>query len=269
MKKLFIIIMLCVSSCGDSSVKKSDTSEVGKTEGDVSSGENATLAIPDNRDVDHYKVLFIGNSHVAGNNLPNIVQQLFESNLTTKLITSKLAPGYGFLDERINDNITHEALNSEQWTHVVLQAQKVSSSQSRLYSTVAAETWVELVKEELSATPVLFPEHPQKGRIHEGRYIQGIHLGIAARAPACVAPVGLAWDLALALYPDLILHQDDGNHANTVGAFLTALVFYQTISGDSAENLPYINNINVNEAIQQQLAQVASQAIASNEPCAF
>jgi len=269
MKIFYVIILLCIASCSDSGKVSNDKGESNNAKVEVPPEENLTLTIPDNRNVDHYKILFIGNSHVAGNNLPNIVQKLFENNLTTKLVTSQLAPGYGFLVERINDGTTYEKIKSEQWTHIVLQAQKVSSSQSRLYPTKGAETWVELVKAELSATPILFPEHPQKGRLFEGRYIHDIHLGIAEKNPACVAPVGLAWDLALALYPDLRLHQDDGNHANIKGSFLTAMVFYQTISGESAENLPYIENIDVNNIIQAQLAQVASQAIANNEPCSF
>tara|TARA_R110000737_G_scaffold174802_2_gene200129 strand:- start:1574 stop:2377 length:804 start_codon:yes stop_codon:yes gene_type:complete len=267
MKIFYVIILLCIVSCSDSSKVASETKENNKDNNQ--SNENSTIAIPDNRSVDHYKILFIGNSHVAGNNLHKIVRQLFESNLTSKLVTSQRAPGSGFLDDRINDGITLEKIQSEQWTHIVLQAQKVSATQSRLYPTKAAESWIELVKKELSATPILFPEHRQKNRKFEGRYIHAIHLGIAEKTPACVAPVGLAWDLALTIYPDLILHQDDGNHANVTGSFLTALVFYQTISGESAENLPYIENIAVSSAIQEQLAQVASQAIAENEPCLF
>ncbi len=265
MKILYMVILLCLASCSDSSKGNSDASEGNKIPPPPK--DSPKVAIPDNRDVDHYKILFIGNSHVGG--LANIVQKMFENNLTTKLVTSQLAPGSAFLEERLNDGITYKKIKSEQWTHIILQAQKVSSSQSRLYPTSAAESWVELVKTELSATPIMFPEHPQKGRIFEARYIHDIHLGIAERSPACVAPVGLAWDLAFKLYPNLILHQDDGNHANIKGRFLSALVFYQTISGESAENLSYIEDVEVDSIAQEQLAQVASQAIANNEPCQF
>ncbi len=266
MKILYMVILLCLASCSDSSKGNSDTSQGNSAPPPPPKG-SPTIAIPDNRDVDHYKILFIGNSHVGG--LANIVQKMFENNLTTKLVTSQLAPGSAFLEERVSDGITYEKIKSEQWTHIILQAQKVSSSQSRLYPTKAAEFWVELVKAELSATPIMFPEHPQKGHIFEARYIHDIHLGIAEITPACVAPVGLAWDLAFKLYPNLILHQDDGNHANIKGRFLSALVFYQTISGESAENLSYIEDVGVDSITQEQLAQVASQAIANNEPCQF
>ncbi len=268
MKVFYMVILLCLASCSDSSNGNSDSGGA-SSKIPAPPQESPTLAIPDNRDVDHYKILFIGNSHVAGNSLANVVQELFENNLSTKLVTSQRAPGSAFLEERINDGITYETIKSEQWTHIILQAQKVSSSQSMLYPTKAAESWVELVKAELFATPIMFPEHPQKGNVIEAKYIHNIHLGIAGRTPACVAPIGLAWDLAFELYPSLLLHQDDGNHANIKGVFLTAMVLYQTISGESAENLSYIESIEVDSIMQEQLAHVASQAIANNEPCQF
>jgi hypothetical protein len=54
-----------------------------------------------------------------------------------------------------------------------------------------------------------------------------------------IAPVGLAWDRALALQLILILHADDGNHTALAGAFLTSLVFYEVITGMSVDLLPY------------------------------
>ncbi len=71
------------------------------------------------------------------------------------------------------------------------------------------------------------------------------------------------------LYPHLNLHHADGNHAALQGSFLTALVIYQTISGESAENLPIIETIAIGDEIQKQLAQVASQVIKENTPCNF
>jgi len=268
-KLYFILVLLLIASCGGSGSKANNNISTLPNVDSVPSQVNSRLPIPNNTDVEHYKILFIGNSHVASNNLPLLVQQLIENNSSNKLVTSERAPGISFLDERINDGITYEMIKSNDWTHIVLQAQKVSSSQSVLYPTDTTQTWVELVKSEIAATPILFPEHPQRGNQAEGRYIQNIHLGIADKTPACIAPIGLAWDLALSLYPSLNLHQSDGNHAALEGSFLTALVLYQTITGQYAQDLPFIAEINIDSAIQIRLAQVASQAIAENKPCSY
>ena len=103
MKILYMVILLCLASCSDSSKGNSDTSQGNSAPPPPK--ESPMIAIPDNRDVDHYKILFIGNSHVGGG-LANIVQKMFENNLTTKLVTSQLAPGSAFLEERISDGIT-------------------------------------------------------------------------------------------------------------------------------------------------------------------
>ena len=75
-----------------------------------------------------YQLLFLGNSHSAFNNLPGLVATLIETGLPGKSAISELAPGFKFLDERLNDGVTQELLESQNWTHVFLQAQKYSSS---------------------------------------------------------------------------------------------------------------------------------------------
>jgi hypothetical protein len=46
------------------------------------------------------------------------------------------------------------------------------------------------------AVPVMFPEWPLQN-VAETQRIYGLHVSIAQAQPACVAPVGQAWDLAL------------------------------------------------------------------------
>jgi hypothetical protein len=69
------------------------------------------------------------------------------------------------------------------------------------------------------------------------------------------------------LMPNLALHQSDGNHASATGRFLTALVFYETISGLPADLIPFINNIEINMDTQDFLGQITSEVMAENPPC--
>lgn len=269
MRAYGLLILLFIIGCGGGGSKEEQTDSEKIAVEIVPPQSNSQLQIPNNTAAEHYQILFIGNSHVASNDLSNLVKQMITHNMSNKLVTSEKVAGISFLSDRIDDGITYEKIKSKQWTHIVLQGQKVSSSQSILYPTLDTQTWVELVKSELLATPILFPEHPQRGHLSEGRYIQNIHLEIAKKTPACVAPIGLAWDTAIALYPNLILHHSDGNHAALTGSFLTALVFYQIITGEYAQDLPFIAEINIDSTTQIQLAQVASQTIAENVPCSY
>jgi hypothetical protein len=213
--------------------------------------------------VEAYELLFIGNSHSAANGLPDLVATLIETGLPGKTANSAQAPGFGFLSDRLGDGVTQQSLDSRPWTHVILQAQKYSSSGLYDYPTDAAEIWIRLVKER-NARPILFPEWPRRGNTEEGFRVHNLHLGIASRESACVAPVGLAWDESIASYPDLNLYAPDGNHSNLLGALLTAYVFYELFTGQPAVDLPYIPEIEVAADSQQRLRDVASSVVESN-----
>jgi hypothetical protein len=207
-----------------------------------------------------YELLFIGNSHSSANDLPGLVSTLIEAGLPGKKARSKLAPGWGFLADRIDDDVTQQSLEKRNWTHVILQAQKYSSSGVYFYPTDAAEEWIRRVRAK-GAEPILFPEWPRRGNHEEGFRVHQLHLSIAAKEPACVAPIGLAWEASIAAYPGLDLHAPDGNHSNPTGALLTAYVLYEVISGQSAMALPNISGVGVNHANQQILREVASTTV--------
>lgn len=222
----------------------------------ANSGESPQSSVPTNT----YQLLFIGNSHSSANGLPDLVAAMIEAGSPGSSAHSELAPGSGFLSDRLETAETQQSLESRDWTHVILQAQKYSTSGRFFYPTDAAEEWIRRVKA-INAHPILFPEWPRKGNTEEGPRIHDLHLGIASRESACVAPVGLAWEESIKWYPALDLHAADGNHSNVNGATLTAFVFYQLITGQSAAELPPIQGIGVSEFVQRQLRDIAANVV--------
>jgi hypothetical protein len=97
--------------------------------------------------------------------------------------------------------------------------------------------------------------------------VQQLHESIAATASACVAPVGIAWEVARDNKPGLVLHVSDGNHANRRGALLTAYVLYEVVSGQQAEALPYIDSLRASEEDQVYLRRIASALLARKPAC--
>jgi hypothetical protein len=81
-----------------------------------------------------------------------------------------------------------------------------------------------------------------------------------------VAPVGQAWDLALARHPALTLHDGDGNHSAPAGAFLAALVIATTMTGTAPDTLPFIARPGVDADIQGQLRRVAAETVLAYAP---
>jgi len=205
-------------------------------------------------------ILFLGNSHTAFHDLPDMVVAMVRAVRPDVTIEPTVAPGWLFLDERAHDPATLRLLRERRWDVVVLQAQRYSTSGRYTYSTAGAEALIQLARE-AHALPILFPEWPRHG-ITETDRIYDLHVGIAARAPACVAPVGQAWDLARAVYPDLVLHADDGNHSTRAGAYLTALVLAATITDTSPAELDVqLPQFGVPFDVQVRLRSIAARAV--------
>jgi hypothetical protein len=97
--------------------------------------------------------------------------------------------------------------------------------------------------------------------VPETQRIYDLHVSIAQKQPACVAPIGQAWDLALARDPTLILHDADGNHSAPAGAFLTALILYATITGLSPLDVPQMPQFPVSADVQTALRGVADETV--------
>jgi hypothetical protein len=213
-----------------------------------------------------YEVLLIGNSHSSNYDLPALIVELIETGLPGKTATASDIPHWNFLAERLTDGNSVNVLQSKPWTHVILQAQKYSSSGRYTYPTDAAIEWIKLVRQQ-NAMPIMFPEWARRNNDEEGTRIHDLHLQIVAIEPACVAPVGLAWEQAKTSSPKLRLHAADGNHSNIKGALLTAFVFYEIISGQLASGLPYVQSIKVNADIQSELRNIASQTLRDHPAC--
>jgi hypothetical protein len=209
----------------------------------------------------NYEILFIGNSHSSSNNLPRLLTTLIEHGLPGASANASLAPGWRFLSERLEDGTTQQVLQGQAWTHVILQAQKYSSSGRYYYPTDAAEEWIRRIKK-LNAIPIMFPEWPRRRNLEEGQRVHKLHLQIAGRESACVAPVGLAWDESRVRLRSLNLYAADGNHSNLNGALLTAFVLYQSITQQSADGLTYIKSINVPAKTQLKLRDIAASVAA-------
>jgi len=261
---LGVVLTVLLAGCGGSGEQ---TVKAPITQLPIPSTSLTSLPLPDNTNIPDYKILFIGNSHTSGNNLPFIVEDLIKNNLdsTVKVVR---ASSSSFLSEHITIQSTLDTFYGEKWTHVILQAQKFSSSQSTLYPTDAAKRWVELAKSTHEATPIFFAEHPQRGNGSESAYIHNIYSEIATQHPACVAPIGFAWDRYAMAYPTSDLWANDGNHANPYGAHLTALVLYSAITGEKSEDIQVFSD-RIDMDLQSVFAQFADQTIAEYQACEF
>lgn len=180
------------------------------------------------------RVLLLGNSHVVG--LDGIIEALFEHSRPERFVEAERGPFQPTMREHWQSAESRRALETGNWTHVILQGQRYSQSETTLFPTDFTRAFIARAKER-GMVPILFPEHPQRGRMTEAQYIHTIHEGIAQEEPACLAPVGLAWDRVLAEPEIPSLHDTDGNHASLAGRVLTAVMLHDVLAGSSTDAL--------------------------------
>ena len=209
-------------------------------------------------------LLFMGNSHSSVNRLPEMVAAMVRSARPGKTVLAVEAPGWMFLDDRSMDPASLALLRGTAWSAVVLQAQKYSSSGEFSYSTAGAQALIRETRG-VGALPIMFPEWPRLG-VDETFRIYDLHVSIAVKEPACVAPIGQAWDLAFARYPGIVLHASDGNHSAPAGAFLASLVLAATYTKSSPALVPFIADFGVDADMQERLRGVATDTVAAWPP---
>lgn len=265
--RLTTLLCLCslLSACGNDNNTETAAYQPATAE-QIQQMQNQNQPLIEYSTVQHYKVLLFGNSHMRSHNLSALLTKVLRSGKPGQQATVVVATGGDFLDTRYRQQSSMELLTKQNWSHLVLQGQKYSVSESQLYPTNGARYLIELAKSQ-QTTPILFPEHALQGNFREGEYIYEIMQKIQQQNHACLAPIPHAWRLALTLHPELQLHESDGNHASLQGAFLTALVLYEVITGSPADQLPDIKEIALTAQVQQLLRQQASNSMQQYPAC--
>ncbi len=174
------------------------------------------------------RILFIGNSLVAVNDVPGMVKALIESDGSGRQVVVKMifAP---HLNDIASDRRTQEEIRYGNWDFVVLQGAMVSMSHQYDYP---QDGGIQLAKMAVvsGAKTFLYSEWSRRG-IDETAYTEDVYKGIAKASGAKVIPVGRIWDEMMRQDGGLDLLQADGNHAAPGGSFIAAEAVYAWVCG--------------------------------------
>ena len=218
------------------------------------------------------RVLFLGNSYTAVNDLPYTFAALAWS-AGRRVDTAVLAPGGWALADHATDPVTEATLTGSHWDWVSLQEQSEipsleSDRQTLMYP--AARDLVRMVRA-ANARPIFFDTWahqdgwPQNGLPDYARMQSAIdeaYLLIASEQHAAVAPVGQAWAQVVADDPNPGLWQGDGSHPTSKGTYLAACVFYAAIFNSNPVGLGYHPWVSDGDA--RELQQAAADTVLSD-----
>lgn len=193
-------------------------------------------------------ILFVGNSRTYPHDMPYMVRRMADSaNAPEKYqIRMHALPGNTLADHWRNPRVRE--LLAESWNAVIIQAQSgahIDETDRANFERFGGQLIDEAAAH--GAQPVLFvgwtygtdADWPEPATAQYRQRIQHDHRRLADRTGAALANVGSVWRSVQAADPPFRL-DSDGNHPSLHGSYVTALVFYATLSGDDVANVSYV-----------------------------
>lgn len=188
------------------------------------------------------RVLLIGNSFTYFNDgidkhLLAMAKDRFPS---ADILVDRLVRPNETLQGHYQHQSTSALIADGDWDFVVLQAASYETTREAtlasfmLYSDLLAK----LVREH-AAEPLLFMTWPYRSRPEMLKSLKEGYLAAGRASGSQVAPVGLAWELARTIRPELNLYSD-GRHPSMYGTYLSACVFFAWLFEQSPEQTTHI-----------------------------
>jgi hypothetical protein len=201
------------------------------------------------------RVLFVGNSLTAANDLPAMVAVLGARTGTTIEYETRAPGGYSLEDHwELTD--VRDAIARGHWDWVVLQQGPTSLPESAANLEAYAPRFANAVRA-AGGRPALYMVWPEKYRIPVFDQVVANYMAAARHSGSAILPAGLAWWKAIQGRPGFPLYGRDGFHPNRLGSYLAAITIYARLSGRSPVGLPRLRIREKNARIAQRAAAAA------------
>lgn len=222
---------------------------------------------------DTLRALFIGNSYMGVNNLPQMVSDL-SSSLNDVLYFDSNTPGGQTFQSHAANPVNYQKMEAQPWDYILLQGQSQEPSfPFNQVNTATLPFAVQLADSAKAIQPCSQVNYfmtwgrqngdPQWDSINTfdkmNQRLRDAYLRIADSANASVSPVGVAWKYIRDNYPNINLYQQDGSHPSLEGSYLAACVFYTSLFHQASTGSAYNPGIDPNTAIILQ--QVGSAIV--------
>ena len=191
-----------------------------------------------------FEILFVGNSHTYMHDVPGLIAELAKAAGKAEVRVTRILKGGWELEQHWNDGVAQQKIADNWFDFVVLQerSEKPCESPANYYDFM--QRFGKLPRDE-NAIPIGYLLWQ---RTDNGDYCRQSQLTTVCEQAikdvqngdgfADIAPVGPAWQAALAERPGLTLISEDGNHSGPAGAYLAACVFHAVIHRESPVGLP-------------------------------
>lgn len=244
------------------------------------------MSIVLNTSAQEKRVLFLGNSYTAANNLPQLVSSLASSGGHT-IYVDKNTPGGYTLAHPGNGHLYNATslglIELGQWDYVVLQEQSqfpVIDYYRNNFTYPGALQLDSIIREKNECAQTMF--YMTWGRKYGGEQcidtscsipftdyshmqdsLASAYMNMSNGLNTPVSPVGMAWKKSIVENGDPIeLFASDGSHPSLAGSYLAACTFYCAIFHESPVGLDFDAGLNPEHALYLQT--VAQETVMPN-----
>lgn len=226
------------------------------------------------------KVLFIGNSYILNNNLPQITANI-ASSMGDQLDFSTSSIWSYSLKEHCANSTTLSDIRQGGWNYVILQEFSQNPSESLSWVETNVYPYAQYLDNEINlynpgAETMFYMTWGRKdgdaercARLPEVCTYIGMdnltrerYMYMAQTNHAVVSPVGAVWRYIRENYPSIELYEPDGSHPSQAGSYAAACCFYTAIFRKDPGLITYNYTINPDDASKIRIA--AKQVVYNN-----
>jgi len=212
------------------------------------------------------RILWIGNSYTQRNDLPAIVAAMASSGQPPVLMQHKRVIANGAsLRRHWNAGEAVAAILCGSWDYVVLQEQSTLPIKNAARYHENVRLFDEVIRQ-CGAKTVLYATWARQNAPETQTVLNSATMAIAEEIGAVVAPVGLAWQQAMATEPELLLYDNDGSHPSPIGSYLAASVFYTKLFEQAPVGSRIPEGIDVPESLGHLLQEIAWKVVSEQNP---
>ena len=172
-----------------------------------------------NRDV---RVLFLGNSLTAANDLPAMVQAMAAKGWIRLTYKAFVQGGFN-LEDHWNDGQSLPALRGEKWDYVVLQQGPSTLPASQADLKKWSKIWADEARK-VGAKPALYMVWPFQNQADGFQLVSKSYRAAAKESKSGIFAAGVAWEQSIYLKLGIRLYLPDRLHPTPAGSYLAALI---------------------------------------------
>lgn len=183
--------------------------------------------------------LYVGNSYCDFYVIPDQVEAMLRHDGQKADIRRETQGGFSWPKHWTAGKAQPRIRTEAKWDFVALQNHSMSAIEQREYFDEYGAKFIDLIRESTDADIYLYLTWARKNKPEMQATISEAYCTLAVEKDVKVAPVGIAFASWIEKYPADkhpeadILRDDAASHPNELGAYLSACVWYATITGKS------------------------------------